>query len=100
MNRLLGLLPLTCFFPLPKVMGKEIQCPSQNTLEMRYCASLDREKYNENFRSQLPLGTFDRWKQMTKEVFPRHMPLISKALFTRRWSLDAMTTSTVPYSRN
>ena len=68
MNRLLALLPLACFLPLPQVIGQEIQCPGQNTLEMRYCASLDREESNENLRSQLSSGTFDRWQQTTKEV--------------------------------
>ena len=68
MKFLPALLPLACLLKLPKVIGQDLQCPGQNTVEMRYCASLDLEDSNENLRSQLPAGTFEQWQQTTKEV--------------------------------
>ena len=68
MRFLPALLPLACLLQLPKVIGQDLQCPGQNTVEMRYCASLDLEDSNKHLSNQLPSGTFDRWKQITKEV--------------------------------
>jgi len=41
MKCLFALLPFVCFLSSAEVLAQEIQCPGQNTIEMRYCASLD-----------------------------------------------------------
>ncbi len=68
MKFLPALLPLACLLPLAEVIGQDVECPGQNTVEMRYCASLDLENSNKHLRSQLPSRTFGRWQKTTKEV--------------------------------
>lgn len=68
MKCLLALLPLAFFLQPAQVMGQEVQCPGENTLEMRACAALDLDESNKTLRSELPGEIFDRWQQTTKEV--------------------------------
>lgn len=68
MKCLFALLLLVCFLSSAEVLAQEIQCPGQNTIEMRYCASLDLDESSNNLRSQLPVDIFNRWQQTTKEV--------------------------------
>ena len=63
------LLPLL-LMPLMPVKGAEpeIQCPGQNTVEMRFCASQRWEESNQALMEQLPQATLEKWKAATQEV--------------------------------
>ena len=58
---LLPLLPATAQQP-------EIQCPGQNTIEMRWCASQSWEESNEAVKQQLSREIHKNWRQATQEV--------------------------------
>ena len=61
---------LLLFFPLVPVQAKEpeIQCPGENTIEMRFCASQRWSESNQALREQLPQATLEKWKAVTQEV--------------------------------
>ena len=61
---LLLLLPL---MPV-KAEEPEIQCPGENTIEMRFCASQRWEESNQALKEQLPQATLEKWKAATQEV--------------------------------
>ena len=64
------ILLLLLFFPLvpAKAEEPEIQCPGENTIEMRFCASQKWEESNQALKEQLPQATLDKWKAATQEV--------------------------------
>ena len=65
------ILLLLLFFPLVPVHAEEpeIQCPGENTIEMRWCASQRWEESNQALKEQLEPRTLDKWKAATQEVF-------------------------------
>ena len=64
------ILLLLLFFPLvpAKAEEPEIQCPGENTIEMRFCASQKWEESNQALKEQLPQATLEKWKAATQEV--------------------------------
>ena len=63
------LLPLL-LLPLMQVKAAEpeIQCPGENTIEMRFCASQRWEESNQALQEELPQATLEKWKAATQEV--------------------------------
>jgi hypothetical protein len=64
------LLPLLL---LPILLAKaeqpeDIQCPGQNTVEMRWCASQKWEESNQALKRQLEPETLKTWVKATQEV--------------------------------
>ena len=61
---------LLLFFPLVPVHAEEpeIQCPAENTIEMRWCAFQRWEESNQALKEQLEPTTLDKWKAVTQEV--------------------------------
>ena len=61
---------LLLFFPLAPAQAErpEIQCPGENTIEMRFCASQSWEQSNQALKEQLPQATLEKWKAATQEV--------------------------------
>ena len=59
---------LLLFFPLVPVQAKEpeIQCPGENTIEMRFCASQRWEESNQALKEQLPQA--DSYKDFQHHV--------------------------------
>ncbi len=45
-----------------------IQCPGENTVEMRYCAALALEESGKALRKRLPPALFHQWKEATQAV--------------------------------
>ena len=64
------ILLLLLFLPLVQVQAREpeIQCPGENTIEMRFCASQKWEESNQALKEQLPQATLEKWKAATQEV--------------------------------
>ena len=64
------ILLLLLFLPLVQVQAREpeIQCPGENTIEMRFCASQKWEESNQALEEQLPQATLEKWKAATQEV--------------------------------
>ena len=61
---------LLLFFPLVPVQAKEaeIQCPGENTIEMRFCASQRWKESNQALKEQLPQATLEKWTAVTEEI--------------------------------
>tara|TARA_B100001093_G_scaffold370600_1_gene355558 strand:- start:224 stop:538 length:315 start_codon:yes stop_codon:yes gene_type:complete len=61
---------LLLLLPLMPVKAKQpdIQCPGQNTVEMRFCASQKWEESNQALREQLEPRTLKTWMKATQEV--------------------------------
>ena len=61
---------LLLFFPLVQVQAREpeIQCPGENTVEMRWCASKRWEEANQALQEQLEPKTLEKWKAATQAV--------------------------------
>ena len=65
----LPVLPLLLLPILPaKAEQQGIQCPGQNTYEMRWCASQKWEESNKALKEQLTPETLNKWKAATQEV--------------------------------
>ncbi len=71
MKRLL-LLALTA---APLLMGTNangqeptIQCPGENTYEMRYCAGLSWEQSTDQLKRKVPNKMFKQWQEATRAV--------------------------------
>ena len=64
------ILLLLLFLPLVQVQAREpeIQCPGENTIEMRFCASQKWEESNQALKEQLTQATLEKWKAATQEV--------------------------------
>ena len=46
----------------------EIQCPGNNTVEMRYCAGVLLDQSNAALLQKIPAKLFQRWQATTREV--------------------------------
>ena len=93
------LLPLL-LIPLMPVKAEEadVQCPGQNTMEMRWCASQQWDESNQALKEQLtPKQSWRNGKQQLRRSVLPPMPLTDKEPSIPRWSLDAMTDSTESY---
>ena len=70
--RLFLYLPVLPFLLLPilpaKAEQQSIQCPGQNTLEMRFCASQKWNESNQALKEQLKPETLKTWVKATQEV--------------------------------
>ena len=51
-----------------KAEQQDIQCPGQNTVEMRWCASKSLKKSNNALEKQLTPKILESWKQATQKV--------------------------------
>ena len=67
MRKLLLLLALLPAIPV-KAEAPVIQCPGQNTIEMRWCASQLLEESHQALQEQLSTETLEKWKAATQEV--------------------------------
>jgi len=45
-----------------------IQCPGENTYEMRYCAGLSWERSSEQLKRKMPRTMFNQWQEATRAV--------------------------------
>jgi hypothetical protein len=48
--------------------GHKIQCPGENTVEMRYCAGLSWEQSTTQLQRKIPKGHFQQWQDATRAV--------------------------------
>ena len=63
------LLPLLLLPLMPvKAAEPKIQCPGENTIEKRWCASQRWEESNQALKKQLEPRTLDKWEAATQEV--------------------------------
>ena len=64
-----GLLLLLLLAVIPvKAEQPDIQCPGQNTIEMRWCASQSLDESNADLQKKLPPETLKTWVKATQEV--------------------------------
>lgn len=64
-----GLLLLLLLPVMPvKAKQPDIQCPGQNTVEMRWCASKSLGESNADLQKKLPPETFRDWTKTTQKV--------------------------------
>ena len=64
-----GLLLLLLLPVMPvKAEQPDIQCPGQNTVEMRWCASNSLSESNADLQKKLPPETLKTWVKATQEV--------------------------------
>ena len=64
-----GLLLLMLLPVMPvKAEQPDIQCPGQNTVEMRWCASNSLSESNADLQKKLPPETLKTWVKATQEV--------------------------------
>ena len=45
-----------------------IQCPGENTVEMRYCAGLSWEQSTDQLKRKIPKALFQQWQEATRAV--------------------------------
>ena len=64
------LLLVSLLFPLMTAGAEEqdIQCPGNNTIEMRWCASKRLEESDQSLRQHLAPETFENWRRATREA--------------------------------
>ena len=73
MKRLLllaaGLLPIG-LLPVGAAQAKvpDIRCPGDNTVEMRYCASLSLEQSDQQLHQKISKQLFNQWQRATRAV--------------------------------
>ena len=46
----------------------KVQCPGENTVEMRYCAGLSWEQSTDKLKRKIPKALFKQWQQTTRAV--------------------------------
>ena len=64
-----GLLLMLLLPVMPvKAEQPDIQCPGQNTIEMRWCASKRLGESNADLQKKLPPETLKTWVKATQEV--------------------------------
>ena len=63
-------LVILLLLPLMPVKAEQpnIQCPGQNTVEMRFCASQSLGESNQALKEQLTPKPLNKWKAATQEV--------------------------------
>ena len=65
------LLVATGVFLLPAAIHAQepkIQCPGENTMEMRYCAGLSWEQSTDQLKQKVPMTLFKQWQETTRAV--------------------------------
>ena len=67
MKRLL-LLCVLLAVPAAHSQEPKIQCPGENTVEMRYCAGLSWEQSTEQLKRKIPKALFQQWQEATRAV--------------------------------
>ena len=62
-------LQLLLFTLMPaRASDSAIQCPGQNTVEIRHCASQQWEQSQQELEEQLPPQTLENWKKAASEA--------------------------------
>ena len=46
----------------------KVQCPGENTVEMRYCAGLSWEQSSTKLQRNIPKALFQQWQEATRAV--------------------------------
>ena len=54
--------------PAAHAQETKIQCPGENTVEMRYCASLSWEQSTDQLQRKVPKQMFQQWQELTRAV--------------------------------
>jgi hypothetical protein len=67
MKRLL-LLGVLLAVPAAHAQEPKVQCPGENTVEMRYCASLSWEQSTDQLKQKVPKALFKQWQETTRAV--------------------------------
>ena len=67
MKRLL-LLGVLLAVPAAHAQEPKVQCPGENTVEMRYCASLSWEQSTDQLKSKMSKALFQQWQETTRAV--------------------------------
>ena len=65
------LLVATGVFLLPAAIHAQepkIQCPGENTMEMRYCAGLSWEQSTDQLKQKVPKALFKQWQETNRAV--------------------------------
>ena len=68
------LLVATGVFLLPAAIHAQepkIQCPGENTVEMRYCAGLSWEQSTDQLKRKIPKALFQQWQETTRALCAR-----------------------------
>ena len=68
------LLVATGVFLLPAAIHAQepkVQCPGENTMEMRYCAGLSWEQSTDQLKSKMSKALFQQWQEATRAVCAR-----------------------------
>jgi hypothetical protein len=47
---------------------KDIRCPGETTMEMRYCAGLSWEQSTSKLQRKIPKALFQQWQETTRAV--------------------------------
>ena len=68
MNRLLLLGVLLVAVPAAHYKEPKVQCPGENTVEMRYCAGLSWEQSTDQLKRKIPKALFQQWQETTRAV--------------------------------
>jgi hypothetical protein len=71
MNRLLLLGVLLVVIPAAHAQEPKIQCPGENTVEMRYCADLSWEQSTDQLQRKIPKALFQQWQETTRALCAR-----------------------------
>ena len=67
MKRLL-LLGVLLVVPAAHAQEPKVQCPGENTVEMRYCASLSWEQSTDQLKQKVPKALFKQWQETNRAV--------------------------------
>ena len=68
-NHMKTLLLLMLLPPMPvKAEQPKIQCPGENTVEMRWCASKSLQESNDALEKKLSPETLKQWREATSRV--------------------------------
>ena len=68
MKRLLLLGALLVPVPAAHAQEPKVQCPGENTVEMRYCAGLSWEQSTEQLKRKIPKALLRQWQEATQAV--------------------------------
>ena len=68
MKRLLLLGVLLLPLPAAKAQEPKIQCPGENTVEMRYCAEKSWEQSDAQLRQKVGKRLMEQWHEATKAM--------------------------------
>lgn len=65
------LLVATTLFLLPtaiRAQEPKIQCPGENTVEMRYCAGLSWQQSTDQLKRKIPKALLQQWQDVSRAV--------------------------------